>query len=118
MIPFELNEVHHGFSEAEGIMYLEPGFLVFEFTVSILGLFKRRPETVKVALSVIEDLRLERRFRKDRLFLRPRRSQVFEAIPGNHEGEILFKIRRKHRSATDALIAEVRTRKILMEPMS
>jgi hypothetical protein len=118
LIPFELNEVHGGFSEATGVMYLEGGYLVFEVMVTTLGIFKREPETIKVELGVIDTMRLEKRFRKDRLFIRPTKPQLLHTMPGKHEGALELRIKRAHRSTVEAIIREVESRQLLRRPLS
>ena len=109
-IPFEIPEVHLGFSESKGVVGIEDEFLVFQFQTVTLGLFKQDPETIKIEIEALYDLRHERGLVKDKLFIRPKKLQLLEAMPGKHSIEIRLKVRRKYRSKALILVDTVRRR--------
>ena len=112
-IPFEISEVHAGFSEAKGIVRIEDEFLVIQVQIVTMGLFKQKPEIIKIEFAAIDEIRLEKRLISDRLYIRPKRLKLLEVVPGKHAMEVKLKIRRKHRTRTLLLIDAVRRRKRL-----
>jgi hypothetical protein len=111
-IPFQIPEVHGGLSEADGIVYLEDEFLVFDVRVSTLGgLIDQRSEKIKAEVTVIEEARLERGFFSDRLCFVPRKLELLSAVPGTHKGELKLKVSKSHRDQIEHLIDTLYARK-------
>lgn len=109
-IPFETPDIHHGFSEGKGFVYLDDEFLVFEVRIHTLGLFEQEAQVIKVEPAVIEAIRLERGLFSDKLCIRPRKIEVLDAIPGDHEIEVKLKVKRKHRLSAQQFVADVSNR--------
>ena len=109
-IPFEISEVHAGFSEAKGILRMEDEFLVFQVQIVTLGMFKQKPEIIKIEFSAIDEIRHERRLVSDRLYVRPKRVQLLDVMPGKHAIEVKLKIKRKYRTRMLLLVDAVRRR--------
>jgi hypothetical protein len=107
-IPFEISEVHAGFSEVKGVIHMEDEFVVFNIQTITMGMYKRSPETIKIELAALSDIRLEKRVFRDRLYIRPKTNKLLEVIPGKHIGEIMVKVWRKNRPATMSLIDDVK----------
>ncbi len=110
-IPFEISEVHAGFSEAKGIVRIEDEFLVFQVQTVTLGMFKQDPEIIKIELAALEEIRLETRLVNDRIYIRPRKIELLEVMPGKHGIELMLKVKRKHRTSALLLVDTVRRRK-------
>ena len=103
-VPFKVHEVHGGFSEARGALYIEGDDLVVEVQTSLLGLFQREPETYRIELTDLEEVRHKRGLTGDRLTLRTRPMDRVAAIPGGGKGELCLVVKRAHRRALDALL--------------
>jgi len=110
-VPFEISEVHSGFSEARGILRIEEEFLVFQLQVVTLSVFKRAPEIIKVEFAAIDEMRLERHLITDRLFIRPKKMKLLEVMPGKHPMEVKLKVKRKHRTRTLLLVDTFRRKR-------
>jgi len=110
-IPFEIEDWNAGITEAEGIVRIEDDFLVFQVQTVTLGLFKQDPEIVKIELSALSEIRFERRFFKDRIYIQPKKLELLEVMPGKHGIELMLKVKRKHRTSSLLLVDEVRRRK-------
>lgn len=95
-IPFQIDDQHgHRIS---GLVFLEDEFVVFEIRVKKWGLYEKPTETVKAERSVISHMHFEHGFFNDRLFMVPKRSELLEAIPGNHKGELKLKVAKRYRN--------------------
>ncbi|HLT46439.1 MAG TPA: hypothetical protein VK002_04355 [Rubricoccaceae bacterium] len=103
-VPFEIGEVHGGFSEAHGVAYVEDEYLVLEVQTAFLGMFKKDPRTYWIDLTDLESVRYKRGLRKDRLTLRASTLDVLDAVPGVQKGELRLLVRRKDRGALDVLL--------------
>ena len=106
-IPFEISEIHAGFSEAQGTVRMEEEFLVFNIQMITMGMFKQPAETIKIELVALSDIRIEKRIFRDRLYIRPKTNKLLEAIPGKHLGEVKLLVWRKYRTSTLSLIDDV-----------
>ena len=112
-IPFEIDDWNAGITEAEGIVRIEDDFLVFQVQIVTLGLFKQDPEIVKIELTALNEIRLERRLIKDRIYIQPKKLELLEVMPGKHGIELMLKVKRKHRTKALLLVDAVRRRKRL-----
>lgn len=106
-VPFYIPDVHEGFSEAHGMLFLEDGTLVFQMQVTTLELFKHDPKEVRVDLGAIDQIRFSRGWWRDKLRFRPKRFDLLAEMPGTHKEELKIKIKRKHRDAVDRLLEEI-----------
>ena len=106
-VPFEISDVHAGFSEVKGTLRIEGEFLVFDFQVITMGMFKQPPEVVKIEISALSDARLEKRIVRDRIFIRPKTYQLIDAIPGKHLGDVKLKVWRKYRPSSINIVDEI-----------
>ncbi|TDI71135.1 MAG: hypothetical protein E2O85_02505 [Bacteroidetes bacterium] len=109
-LPFEIPDVHAGFSEAKGVLRMEDEFLVFQVQTVTLGMFKEDPETIKIEIGALIDVRHERGLFRDKLYIRPKKLQLLDAMPGKHLLELRLKIRRKHRASALILVDSLRRR--------
>ena len=106
-IPFEISDIHAGFSEAKGLIHVEDDFLVFNVQTITMGMFKQSPETIKIELAALSDIRLEKKIFRDRLYIRPKTNKLLDVIPGKHLGEIMVKVWRKHRAASMSMVDDI-----------
>lgn len=101
-IPFEFDV--DDFNEANGFLYLEDDYLVFDIQIRLLGLAKRDSETVKAERGVIHDVEVRRGFIKDRLVVTTRSVKLLKSIPGEHASEIKLKIKRRYRKDAEDFV--------------
>ena len=85
-IPFELPDV--GLQEIRGKLYLDQEFLVFEVQVALIGEFNKEFQTIKIEPGALKEIHLDRGVIKDRLCIRPKKSDLLTAMPGEYHGEI------------------------------
>lgn len=105
-IPFEI-KTDSDIDETAGLLYLEGEFLVFEWYVLQWGISKGETTTVKVERGVIDGIRTERRWWKDRLWIATRNLELLKAIPGPHVAEVELRTKKKHRAAVEAFVRAV-----------
>ena len=105
-IPFEIPDVNET-DEAKGFVYLEGDFLVFDIDILSWGIAKSDSKTVKAERGVINSIRLEPRWFKDRLYIGTKKVELLKEIPGPHVDEIELRTRKKHRSRVEAFIKSV-----------
>ncbi|NNE34020.1 MAG: hypothetical protein HKN13_02215 [Rhodothermales bacterium] len=115
-IPFEIDEIHGGLSEAKGVLRLEDEFLVFQVQTITLGMFKQDPELIKIEIAALEEIRFEKKLVSDRIYIRPKKLQLLDVMPGKHGIEVALKIKRKNRTRAlilvDAVRREIMNRKL------
>jgi hypothetical protein len=107
-IPFQLPDV--GLREVSGRLYLDEDFLVFDVEDALAGEFDKEVHVIKVDPAALDAIRLERGLVRDRLFIRPRKSDLLTAMPGKYGVELPLKIWRKHRQTVLELIEEIARR--------
>lgn len=106
-IPFEI-KTGSDIDEAAGFLYLEEDFLVFEWHILHWGISKGETTTVKVERGVIDGIRAEQRWWKDRLWIDTRNLELLKALPGSHVAQVELRTKRKHRTAVAVFVQAVR----------
>ncbi len=107
-VPFQLPDTNMGLTENSGRLYLEEEFLVFDLLSGISGVKKGENKIVKIETKALVDVWLKHGSRKDTLFIRPKKSKLLMAIPGNHKSEVKLKIAKRDRRATESLAARLK----------
>ncbi len=103
-VPFTIDKVHNGFSQATGAVYVEGEDLVVEMQVKTLGFFHRAPRVYRFDLTDLEAVRHKRGLIKDELTLRTRPLELAARVPGAADGALCLRIARRDRAALDALL--------------
>ncbi len=102
-IPFQLPDTNMGTTENSGLVYLDDEFLVFDLQSGLAGLTKNVSRTIKIEPAALVDVRFVQGRIKDALYIRPKKSELLEAMPGDHEVEVKLKIAKRHRRAAERL---------------
>lgn len=106
-VPFKLEDTNMGFTEHSGVLYMEEEFLVFDIQSGLKGVTRPTRQQVKVEPKAISGIRLKQGTTKDTLFIKPKKSKLLVAIPGDHEREVKLKIKKKHRVAVERIIQRI-----------
>ncbi len=106
-IPFQIPDINDT-DEAEGFVYIEDDFLVFDVQVLAWGLSRSDTETVKVERGVIDGLRIERGWISDRLHVDTRNTSLLKALPGTHVSAVTVRTKKRYRSEVAAFAEQVR----------
>lgn len=105
-IPFTIPDVSDA-DEAEGFVFLEDDFLVIEYTILKLSMFRQDPVTVKVDKNVLVHLDVKRKLFSDRLIVETTSVQLLREIPGEHVAGVELRTKRKHREAIERFVERV-----------
>lgn len=104
-VPFSLPSTNMGFTEHEGLLYLEGEFLVFDLQSGIAGGQKEDRHIIKVEPAALHDIQVKPGTVGDSLLIWPKKSTLLKAIPGSHaEGRIKLSVKRKYRDALEHLV--------------
>lgn len=107
-VPFHIAEIDHGIAEADGLLRLEGGRLVFEFQKTTIGLFKSEPRRVEVALDDVQEMHHKRRrFLRDKVTITARRLDALTSVPGQSGGRLVLLVHHRHRDDLDAFFEDV-----------
>ena len=107
-IPFSVPDLHGGFSEGRGRVHIDGDDIVFETQVKLLSIFDRRPQTHRIELVDLESVRHKRTVLGDRITICTRPMTLVTEIPGSANGELVLKVKRRHRAAVDDLLERLR----------
>jgi hypothetical protein len=109
-LDFTLTDLHAGFTENEGAIYLDEEFLVLDMEASTLGGLKKSDRIIKVEPKALSYISLTRGLVKDTICLEPKRDDLLVALPGSHRGSVQLHVWRNRRLDSKLLVQEVRRR--------
>lgn len=104
-VPFKIPDDHG--HEISGLVYIEDEYLVFEVKVVKWSMFKQPTETIKAEMTVVDSIRLDTGIFGDSIYIVPKRSDLLDAVPGTHKGELRLKISKRYKQQAQELVAEV-----------
>lgn len=110
-IPFSLAADGFGLTEAKGFLYLEADFLVFDVGTGLPGGAEKEQRIVKVEPAALAEVRLDRGLLRDTLYVRPKRPDLLEALPGRHAEALKLHVQRRHRAEAEQLVYAVQQRR-------
>lgn len=108
IVPFDLPD--DGLIEIKGEAYLEGEFLVLVVTSSLMGEFNKDQQIIKIEPNALVEVRLERGIVRDKIYLRPKKRELLEVVPGTYETGLRLKVWKKHRRTAEALVDELERR--------
>lgn len=109
-IKFTLPDLHAGFTEIEGAIYLDEEFVVLDLELSVLGLIPAKDRIIKIEPKALSYIFLRRGLVRDKICLRPKKEDLLDAVPGSHRGEVQLRVWRNRRAESKLLVHEVRRR--------
>jgi len=115
-IPFSIPSASRNFAEVTGLVYLDDEFLVFEVQSGLPGGSRNKDDIVKIEPKELSDIRLNTALLKDVLYIRPKKEQLLEVIPGDRVEALRLKINNTYRSEVKRLVEEVQRK--MIEPES
>ncbi|MBO6575022.1 MAG: hypothetical protein JJ896_06395 [Rhodothermales bacterium] len=109
-IDFTLPDIHGGFTEIEGAVYLDEEFLVLDLEEAQFGGLRKKDRIIKIEPAALSSITMRRGLVRDRICIRPKKDALLQAVPGTHRGEVQLRVWRPRRLDTKKLIQEVRRR--------
>lgn len=106
-IPFQLPDTNMGMTENTGLVYLDDEFLVFDLQRGLSGVTKSETRTIKIEPAALAGVRFNRGTLKDALYFRPKKRELLDAMPGDHEVEVKLRIAKRHRRASERLASRI-----------
>lgn len=106
-IPFSLPSTSRDFAEIGGIVYLDDEFLVFEMQSGLPSGSRRNDQIVKIEPTALADIHLDRALLKDVLYIRPKKEQLLDIIPGDRVDALRLKINNTYRADVQLLVSDV-----------
>lgn len=107
-LPFTIPEVHWGMSSVRGTLRLTNEYLIFSVSLTVVGLLKRPPVTIKVAPEALHTVRYKRGLFHDSLIIRPHGQDLLRSMPGNHEDVLKLRIKKEYRREAEHLVEKIR----------
>lgn len=108
VLPFTLEKVHLGFSDATGLLRVSRESLVFEYEVKALGLVKvSGVATVRAAMEEIESVELKKGFFRTDLTVRAKSLKTFHSLPGSLKGEAPLRIENRDRKQAELIVSNI-----------
>ena len=104
MTPIPFTFPDDGFTELKGTVRLEDGYVVVRLQTSLMGEWNKEERMFKIEPSTLEDAELKKGLFRDRVCLVPKNLTLFEDLPGFLEGEVAFRVWRRNRKASHALV--------------
>ena len=103
ILRFLIPEVYAGFAEAQGLMRVDENTLMLEFEIrdSLVGLLKSRIKEIKIPISEIDSVTLNKDWFKISLIIRTQKLSSLGDLPKQERGQI-----KLHLSHEDGEIAE------------
>jgi hypothetical protein len=100
-IPFELPDT--GLREITGKLYVEEPYLVFEVTDGLLGAFDKENQVIKIEIDALDEIHFKKGIVKDKLYIRSKKRDLLDAMPGKYDGVLMLKIWKTHRPAAEEI---------------
>ena len=112
-LPFTIDNVYGGFAKVNGILSIRKDILILEFQVKenvFGGLVKSRPKELNIPFGDLESVEFKKNWFVANFYVRVYRLQDVSDIPGNEDGEIKLKIKRKDREKAATMASHIALR--------
>ncbi|MFT5144464.1 MAG: hypothetical protein ACI80V_001644 [Rhodothermales bacterium] len=116
-IAFTLPDLHAGFTEMEGAVYLDAEFIVLNMNLPTLGGLRKKERIIKIEPRALSSVSLLRGLAVDKICLRPKKEDLLDAIPGKHLGEVQLRVWRTRRLDSKLFVQEVRRRMAMADAL-
>jgi hypothetical protein len=103
-VPFEIENVSHGFAQSRGVLRVEGEDLTFEVQTTVVGLFRLPAKTHRLDLTDLDEVRYKKGLLSDRLTIRTRPLDRITSLPGAADGALCLRIKRSDRGAVEAIL--------------
>jgi hypothetical protein len=109
IIPFKIATSDFSLSESSGILRFEQNHLELEYQTrdAVLGLIKSQVRTISLSLGEIQELKLNKGWFSDKLWIQAKRMKSFEQFPGSKQGSAELTLLKKHRKEVEYLVSSI-----------
>lgn len=109
IIPFKIATTEMNLSESTGILRFEQNQIELEFQTidAVLGLIKSQVKTVSLSLSEIQEVKLNKGWLSDKLWIQAKRMKSFEQFPGSKQGSVSLTVKKLHRKDVEYLVSAI-----------
>lgn len=104
---FLISDVYAGFAEAQGLMRVDENTLTLEFEIkdSLVGLLKSGVKEVRVPISEIDSVTLNKGLFKTSFIIRTQRLSSLGDLPKQERGQLRLHLSREDRETAEWLIS-------------
>jgi hypothetical protein len=110
IVPFTLPDIHGGFTEIKGAVYLDEEFVVFDLEIAVMGGLSKKQRTIKIEPTALASISIRNGLVRDKICARPKTVDLLGAMPGNHLGEVCLRVWRTRREDAQNLVQAVQDR--------
>ena len=106
-VPFEIENVGHGFARSKGVLRVEGEDLTFEVQTTVVGLLRLSSKTHRLDLTDLDEVRYKKGLLRDRLTIRTRPFDRITGLPGAADGTLCLRVKRAHRDAMETILDQL-----------
>ncbi|MEP0547705.1 MAG: hypothetical protein ABJF88_12295 [Rhodothermales bacterium] len=106
-VPFEIENVGHGFAKSQGVLRVEGEDLTFEVQTTVVGLLRLPAKIYRLDLTDLDEVRYKKGLLSDRLTIRTRPLDRITSLPGAADGALCLRIKRADRGAVEAILDQL-----------
>lgn len=103
-VPFEIERPAHSLMRSKGVLRVDGEHLTFEVQTTVFGFVQRSPQTYRLDLTDLDEVRYKRGLLRDRLTIRTRPLDRITKLPGAADGELSLRIKRADRRAVEPVL--------------
>lgn len=109
-VPFEIDNINHGFQVAKGLLKLQDKELELEFEVqdAILGVINSGVRSVHLSFDDLESVQFKKGWFRAKIVLEAKSMRVFEDLPGSEQATCTLKVKRRDRKEAEQVTSTAR----------
>ncbi len=106
-VPFKIEEVHGGFSEAHGIAHFDGSYLELEFRTHTMGIAKSGKQVVNIPVDEIVRVTVRKGIFSDNVEFQSDKLETFDEVPTSLQGRIRLIIEKKNTPFAEQMADEI-----------
>ncbi len=92
---------------SKGVLRVDAEYLIFEVQTTVFGFFQRTPQTYRLDLTDLDEVRYKKGLLSDRLTIRTRPLDRITSLPGAADGALCLRTKRADRDAMEAILDQL-----------
>ncbi len=101
-IPFKLPDM--GLREITGEVSVEDGYLIIKVQDALLGILDSDKDIIKIEPAALDAIYVKPGIFKDKLVVAPRKMELLNLMPGEHQGAVELHIWKTYRPEVQRLV--------------